>query len=136
MKICYAETEGHGNPLQYSCLENSRDRGAWNVTVHRVAKSQTQLKQLSTHTTEIHDISVLLNNYKVCAQSVSHVWLFRTAWTGAHQALLSMEFSRQEYWSGLPFPLQGMFPTQGWNLHLLHWQADSLSLSHMVKPIT
>ena len=32
---------GHGNPLQYSCLENSMDRGAWWATVHRVAKSQT-----------------------------------------------------------------------------------------------
>ena len=35
---------GHSNPLQYSCLENPMDRGAWQVTVHRVAKSQTQLK--------------------------------------------------------------------------------------------
>ena len=33
----------HGNPLQYSCLENSMDRGAWRDTVHGVAKSQTQL---------------------------------------------------------------------------------------------
>ena len=41
---------GHGNPLQYSCLGNTIDRGAWWATVHRVAKSQTQLKQLSTHT--------------------------------------------------------------------------------------
>ena len=32
---------GNGNPLQYSCLENSRDRGAWQVTVHGIAKSQT-----------------------------------------------------------------------------------------------
>ena len=31
--------EGNGNPLQYSCLENSMDRGAWRATVHRVAKS-------------------------------------------------------------------------------------------------
>ena len=38
---------GHGNPLQYSCLENSMDRGAWRATVHRVTKSWTQLKQLS-----------------------------------------------------------------------------------------
>ena len=37
---------GHGNPLQYSCLENPRDRGSWWATVHRVAKSWTQLKQL------------------------------------------------------------------------------------------
>ena len=34
---------GHGNPLQYSCLENPMDRGAWQSTVHRVAKSQTRL---------------------------------------------------------------------------------------------
>jgi len=39
---------GHGNPLQYSCLENFIDRGAWWATAHRVAKSQTQLKRLST----------------------------------------------------------------------------------------
>ena len=40
---------GHGNPLQYSCLENSTDRGAWWATVHGVTKNQAQLKQLSTH---------------------------------------------------------------------------------------
>ena len=33
--------EGHGNPLQYSCLENPMDRGGWWATVHEVAKSQT-----------------------------------------------------------------------------------------------
>ena len=38
---------GHGNPLPYSCLENPMDRGAWWATVHRVTKSQTQLKWLS-----------------------------------------------------------------------------------------
>ena len=40
---------GHGNTLQYSCLENPMDRGAWWGAVHRVAKSWTQLKQLSMH---------------------------------------------------------------------------------------
>ena len=35
---------GHGNPLQCSCLENPMDRGVWRATVHRVAKSWTQLK--------------------------------------------------------------------------------------------
>ena len=35
--------EVNGNPLQYSCLENAMDRGAWQATVHGVAKSQTQL---------------------------------------------------------------------------------------------
>ena len=41
--------EGHGNPLWYSCLENSMDRGVWWAAVHGVAESQTQLKRLSTH---------------------------------------------------------------------------------------
>ena len=48
-----------------------------------------------------------------------------------------MEFYRQEYWSGLPFPPPEIFPTQGLNpglLHLLHWQADSLPLSHLGSP--
>ena len=40
---------GHGNPLQYSCLEKSMDREAWRATVHGVTKTQTRLKQLNTH---------------------------------------------------------------------------------------
>ena len=46
------------------------------------------------------------------------------SWTVTHQASLSMEFPRQEYWSGLPFPSPGDLLTQGSNPHLLHWQAD------------
>ena len=42
-----------------------------------------------------------------------NVQLFVTPWTIAHQAPLSMGFSRQEYWSGLPFPSQGQFPDTG-----------------------
>ena len=70
---------------------------------------------------------------RVCSLSIlrvsrfSPVRLFAIIWTVAHQAPLSMGFSRQEYWSGLPFLLQGIFPTQGSNPHLLHllnWQAD------------
>ena len=44
--ICVSERspgDGNGNPLQYSCLENSMDRGAWRATDHRVAKSETRL---------------------------------------------------------------------------------------------
>ena len=40
--------EGNGNPLQFSCLENPRDREAWWASVYGVAQSQTQLKQLSS----------------------------------------------------------------------------------------
>ena len=70
-----------------------------------------------------------------CAQLHSYVWLFATPWTVAHQAPLSMGFSRQAYWSGRPFPtLQEIFLTQGSKLcllHLLHWQLDSSSLCHL-----
>ena len=41
---------GNGTPLQYSCLENPMDRGAWRATVHGATKSQTQLMRLSTNT--------------------------------------------------------------------------------------
>ena len=40
---------GHANLLQYSCLENLMDRGVWQVLAHRIAKSRTRLKWLSTH---------------------------------------------------------------------------------------
>ena len=51
--------------------------------------------------------------WRVCAKSLSRVWLFATPWTVAHQAPLSMGLSRQEYWSGLPFSPQGDLPDQG-----------------------
>ena len=76
------------------------------------------------------------SHFWVCVYSVTQPcdWLFVAPWTVAHQAPLSMEFSRQEYWSGLHSLLQGPFPTQGSNLHLLHllhWQIDSLPLAFL-----
>ena len=74
----------------------------------------------------------------MCAQSFSQVWLFAIAWTIAHQASLSIGFSKQEYWSCCHFLPQGIFLTQGSNLHLfylLHWQADSLPLAPPGKPL-
>ena len=65
------------------------------------------------------------------AQSLSHVQLFVTPWTVAHQAPLSMGLSRQEYWSGLPFPPPGNLPDPGikpLSLTLLDWQGGSLPL--------
>ena len=47
------------------------------------------------------------------SKSLSRVWLFATSWTVAHQAPLFMEFSRQEYWSGLPCPPPGNLPNPG-----------------------
>ena len=67
----------------------------------------------------------------------SHVRLFVTLWTIAHQAPLSKGFSGQESWSGLPFPSPGDLPDPGIKplLCLLHWQAGSLPLVPPGKPI-
>ena len=60
------------------------------------------------------------------ASRFGHVRLFEIPWTVAHQAPLSMGFSRQEYWSGLPFPAPGDLPDPGIEPMSLAWQADSL----------
>ena len=132
---------GHGNPLQYSCLENPIVRGAWCVTVRSVAQSRTRLKWLSTHTLIIYQACVSSHyrrfsspfyswrttcsgeryslrpwNWALCACMLSlfsHVWLFVTLWTVTLQAPLSVRFSRQEYWSGLPCPSLGGLPHPG-----------------------
>ena len=52
---------GHGNPFNYSWLENSMDRGAWWAIVHKVAKSQTKLKPLSMHTCDKLTAKRILN---------------------------------------------------------------------------
>ena len=59
-------------------------------------------------------------------KSLSRVQLFATLWTVAHHAPLSMGFSRQEYWSGLPFPSPGDLPNPGMELWSPTLQADSL----------
>ena len=67
----------------------------------------------------------------------SRVQLSATLWTIAHQAPLSMGFSRQEYWSELPCPPPGDLPDPGTNLHLLrllYWQVGSLPLMAPGKP--
>ena len=52
-------------------------------------------------------IRIYIYVHETNAQSLSNVWLFEAPWTVAHQAPLSMEFPRQEYWSGMPFPTPG-----------------------------
>ena len=88
--------EGNGNQLQYSCLENPMDRGACQSTVHKVTKCQTWL-----------------NDFTFTFQMLTFLWLFVDPWTVVHQAPPSMEFSRQENWSGLPFPSPGDLPDPG-----------------------
>ena len=88
----------NGYPLQDSGLENPMHRKAWRATVHGVAKRWTQLSALC--------LQCMLSHF-------SHVWLCVTLWTVARQASLSMGFSRQQYWSRLPFPSPRNLPDSG-----------------------
>ena len=113
--------EGNGTPLQCSCLENPRDGGAWWAAVYGVAQSRTWLKRLTLpYLCSIFKClkfysslfeKVLNFFFHICIDlsflpalwcMLSFIWL-----SAAHQAPLSMEFSRQEYWSGWPFPSPG-----------------------------
>ena len=69
---------------------------------------------------------VMLERKKVKVKSLSHVRLFVTPWTVAHQAPPSMEFSRQEYQSELPFPSPGDLPDPGIEPRSPALRADTL----------
>ena len=71
---------------------------------------------------------------KVKVKSLSCVRLFATPWIVAHQAPLSVGFSRQEYWSGLPFPSPGDLPDQGIEPRSPVLQADALTSEPPGKP--
>ena len=134
--------EGNGNPLQYSCLENPMEGEAWWATVHGVAKSRTRLSYLTLNYTDflypqIVNIYIrwawsilLFQKVSEWVKSLSRVWLFATPWTVAYQASPSMGFSRQEHWSGLPFPSPGDLPYSGIEPRSPTLQAGSNSVLH------
>ena len=74
------------------------------------------------------------HSLKVKVKSLNRVRLFATPWTVARQAPLSMGFSRQEYWSGLPFPYPGDLPNPGIEPGSPALQADALSSEPPGKP--
>ena len=68
-------------------------------------------------------------------KSLSRVQLFATPWTVAYEASLSMGFSRQEYWSGLPFPSPGDLPDPGIEPGSPTLEADALTSEPPGKPL-
>ena len=99
---------------------------------HHLARDQRQ-RMLGSHSSAnaSHPSRLLFIPLAACVCTLSCVWLFVTSRTVAHQVSLSMGFSRQESGVGCHFPLQGIFPIQGSNPGVLHWQADSSPLSHL-----
>ena len=79
-----------------------------------------------------HQFMIWHSWFHMSAQLLSCVQLSATLGTVPCQVILSMGFSRQQHWSGV---LQGIFPTQGLNLCLLHWQANPLPPSHLGSPV-
>ena len=77
---------------------------------------------------------MLLGHPKVKVKSLSHVQLFGTPWTVAYQAPPSMGFSRQENWSGLPFPSPGNLPDPGIKPGSPTLEADALTSEPPGKP--
>ena len=89
---------GNGNPLQYFCLENLIDRGSWQATGPRGHKESDMTDSFNdSYSNNKRQLLLLLSRF-------SRVRLCATPEMAAHQALLSLGFSRQEHWSGLPFP--------------------------------
>ena len=74
--------------------------------------------------------------FQCCAKSLSCVWLFAIPWTVACQTPLSMEFSRQEFWSGLPFPSPRDLPDPGNKPRSPALQQILYCLSHQGSPYT
>ena len=68
---------GHGNPPQYSCLENPTDRGAWQAKVHSVAKSQPLLKWLSTHAPRMQAGNRTPLSLRCCPSLLAHWYPFK-----------------------------------------------------------
>ena len=78
----------------------------------------------------------MISKVKVKVKSLTRVRLFVTPWTVAYQAPPSMGFSRQEYWSGLPFPSPGDLPNPGFEPRSPTFQAGSLPSEPPGKPVT
>ena len=81
-----------------------------------------------------HSICSHMFSNTVSPQSLSYIQFFVIPWTVAHKAPLSMVFSRQEHWSGLPFPSPGDLPIPGIKPRSPALQADSLPTELQGKP--
>ena len=100
----------------------------WKRSVFIPIPKKGNAKECSNYCT----IALISHTSKV--KLLSHVQLFATLWTVAYQAPPSMEFSRQEYWNGLPFPSPGDLPSPGIEPGSPTWWADALPFEPLGNP--
>ena len=114
-QVVHPPGEENDNPLWYSGLGNPMGRRAWRAQSMGLQRVVYDLmtEQQDVLPDVIFPIRLCWFLAKVKVKSLSHVWLFATPWTVAHHTPLSMGFSRQEYWSGLPFPSLEDLPDRG-----------------------
>ena len=113
--------EGNGNPLQCSCLENSRDGGAWWAAIYGVAQSQTRLKQLSSSSSR-NNLPKGFQGDLDGKESVFIVWVWSLGWEGpleegmsTHSSILAWRIPWTEEHDGLPsMGLQRVGPVSLW----------------------
>ena len=97
------------------------------VACYRVGGTECSSAYMGSFEGGHHHLHYLHHSLKVKVKWLSHVRLFATPWTVAYQAPPSMGFSRQEYWSGLPFPSPGDLPDPGIESGSPAFQADALT---------
>ena len=109
-------------PVLLQSMGSQRAGHKWTTEQQQLTFSALWLTR-SLHTIYIIPLTTL---YSACCLALNHVWLLMTPWTVARQAPLSMGFSREEYWSGLPFSSPGDLPNPGIEPGSPALQADSL----------
>ena len=110
--------------LWKSCIQHASKFGKL-TSSHRTGKDEFSFQSQR---------KAMPKNVHKRVKSLSRVWLFATPWTVDYQASLSMGFSRQEYWSGLPFPSPGDLPNPGIEPRSPTLQADALPSEPPGKP--
>ena len=107
-----------------SCLKNPMDRGDWWAPVPPKELETTEHAHMHCSLRKVKESEIAQSCLTVCYP-----------WTVAHQAPLSMGFSRQEYWSGSPFPSPGDLPDPGIKPRSPTSQADTLTSAPPGKPL-
>ena len=125
--------EGNGNPLQYSCLGNPMDRGAWQATVHGVAKELDTTGQLNNNNSCLHYCEYTKERKWKWSHSVVSDSL-RPCGLKPIRLLCPWDSPGKNTGVGCHFLFQGIFPTQGSNPSLLHCRQMLYPLSHQGSP--